>query len=653
MSEPRHVRMPSCPIVAYAAANALGTSRAAVLDASFEGVSALRKIPGFPSHGGSLGDELPGLPRALSGWDGRIGRITWLAVSPLAAAIARSIRRFGASRVAIVVGSSTGGIFETERAFASHARGEGVPTGYSLERRHSFDTVTEMLAEATGAAGPRCVVSVACASSAKALASAQRLIAAGMADAALVVGTDSMCQMTLRGFAGLRILSAMPCRPFDQRRDGISLGEGAASLLIERDGDAPLHLLSVGESSDAHHMTAPHPEGLGAIGAMESALRMAGLTPGDVGYVNAHGTGTQLNDQVESDAILAVLGNTVPVSSSKGLMGHLLGAAGTTEAVITLEALVRGVLPATVGCTEPDPKVRIDLVERPRTVRVRRALSNSFGFGGSNATVAIGEPVAGESDVRPGGAIHVVGLGFWARGIASVPALLSGRVDAGATEPAVTLLGARARGRASSLTKMLIEVTTQAFASEPSALSKVPLVFGSAYGEMETTLDLLAALQAEGTLLSPLRFFASIHSNAAGVLSVQTGNRAFSTSLAAGSRTALAALVEAVAWLRVHGGEVGVAIADEEAPAPLAPAGSFPALAMSFRLVRAVEPPAGSLGHFELPEAVGGTATRDDGLSSNPSAGALPLLRAAALGRYGRVAIGAGWSVDLRAPASS
>jgi 3-oxoacyl-[acyl-carrier-protein] synthase-1 len=650
MSDRPSVRLPSYPIAAYVAANALGTSGAETLDGVARGETALRALPGFPTSTGAMSDVLPMLPAPVAGWDTRIARIAWLSVAPLAPAVTRSIRRFGAERVAIVVGSSTGGIFETERAFAVHARGGSVPEDYSLERRHSFYAVTEMLAEATGAKGPKYVISVACASSAKALGAAQRLIAADVVDAALVVGVDTACQMTLRGFAGLRILSATPCRPFDVRRDGISLGEGGASLLVEREGEGRLHLLSVGETSDAHHMTAPHPDGIGAISAMRGALQMAGLSPKDIGYVNAHGTGTPLNDQVESDALLSVVGSTIPVSSSKGLMGHLLGAAGSTEAVVTIDALTRGVLPANVGCTQRDPRVGIDLIEQPRVVRVRRALSNSFGFGGSNASVALGEPIAEGCELPPRRAIHVVGLGFWARGVPDVAAWLSGRVDAGVTEPPAALLASRTRGRASSLTRMLAEVIAQAYAADRSALSTAALVFGSAYGEMETTLELLASLQEERALLSPLRFFASVHNNAAGVLSVQTSNRSFSTSLAAGSWTAAATILEAAAWLRVHGGEVGVALADENAPRPLATRGEFPAAAMAFRLVCSEEPPKGSLGCFELPLPVSANESVEADFHGNPSTGALQLLRAAARGQFGRVSIGAGWSVNLRPP---
>jgi 3-oxoacyl-[acyl-carrier-protein] synthase-1 len=295
-----------------------------------------------PTYVGSPAGVLPELPPDLARHDSRLSRLAWLALKAISTAVARAVDRWGASRVAIIAGSSTGGIAETEEAFKHYLRESRAPDGYSFDR-YSFDALVQLLEEATGASGPRFVVSTACASSAKSLGSAQRLLTLGVVDAVLVVGADSLCRTTLHGFGGLKILSNEPCKPFDLHRDGISIGEGAAAILLERSGEGWVHLLSVGESADAHHVTAPHPEGLGATTAMSRALGLARLDPGEIDYVNAHGTGTRVNDQVESDAIAKILGSRVPVSSTKGFTGHLLGAAGATEAVLTIDALVRGI----------------------------------------------------------------------------------------------------------------------------------------------------------------------------------------------------------------------------------------------------------------------------------------------------------------------
>jgi len=579
-----------------------------------------------------------------------------MAVEPISGAIARAVARWGASRVAIVAGSSTGGIAETEEAFRRHHRDRGLLDGYTLER-FEFDALVRFLGEASGANGPRFVVSTACASSAKALGSAQRLLTMGFADAVLVVGADSLCRMTLHGFGGLKILSPEPCKPFDHGRDGISIGEGAAAILVERSGDSWVHLLSVGESSDAHHMTAPHPEGLGAVDAMERALRLANLAPSQVGYVNAHGTGTRLNDQVEGEAIARVFGEDVLVSSTKGLTGHLLGAAGATEAALTIDALVRGVLPPNVGLKARDPNVPVRLVERPVPSTARRAASNSFAFGGCNATVILGEAESRAFPDAPPRGVHVVRTAFWAPGTPSVEAWLEGRDVPSAVEPPAALLGSRAQGRASPLTRMFAEVIGQIGSGGAVDLSTVPIVFGSAYGEIAMMVRLLEELEGDRVLLSPVRFQASVHNAAAGVLSIETRNRAFSTAIAAGRLTGAMALLEAIAWLGVHGGDVIVALADEASLVFPPVREPHPALSMAFHLV-AREHGAPSASAGRLVSLGNGTQAEaqdmNDPRERNPVSGALGLLRRVARRQYGPVPLvrgnGPGWSVNFAPP---
>jgi len=238
------------------------------------------------------------------------------------------------------------------------------------------------------------VVSCACASSAKVFASARRMLEAGLIDAALVGGVDSLCLTTLYGFHSLQLCSPGPCRPFDVARDGISIGEAAAFAWLERcptslDGGAVV-LLGIGESCDAHHMSAPHPQGLGARLAMQAALAAAALPPEAVDYINLHGTGTPSNDRAESLAVTALFGGTTPCSSTKGATGHTLGAAGALEAVISALALQHGFMPGGVPATRVDPELGAGYLKDNRRTPPNRVLSNSFGFGGTNCSLLFG-----------------------------------------------------------------------------------------------------------------------------------------------------------------------------------------------------------------------------------------------------------------------
>ncbi|HEY1491002.1 MAG TPA: beta-ketoacyl synthase N-terminal-like domain-containing protein, partial [Steroidobacteraceae bacterium] len=255
---------------------------------------------------------------------------------------------------------------------------------------HNTYSVAAFTLRALGIEGPAAVISSACSSSAKVFASAQRAIAAGLIDAAVVGGVDSLCLTTLHGFNSLQLVSVRPVRPFDVARDGLSIGEAAAFALLERaeaSTASPALLLGSGESSDAYHMSAPHPEGRGAREAMQRALESAGLDPGRIDYINFHGTGTPSNDEAEARAVHAVLGPKVPGSSTKGATGHTLGAAGALEAVICLLALREGLLPAGVNTTQLDPALEVNYVLQNRSAALRCVMSNSFGFGGSNCSL--------------------------------------------------------------------------------------------------------------------------------------------------------------------------------------------------------------------------------------------------------------------------
>lgn len=375
--------------------NALGRTTAEVLAALDAGRSGLGPSPlpvTMPTVVGAVHGELPPLEAAHAAYDCRLARIGVMAFAEVEEAVRRAVSRWGGERVAIVLGTSTGGLEETEQAFFAWLEHGTIPPRYDYERQHNFAAFGDLLAERSGARGPSYVVSTACSSSGKVAASAARLIEADLVDAVLVGGIDSLTRMTLQGFHSLGILSPSSCRPFGAERDGINIGEGAALFLMEREGESPVHVLGVGESADAYRMSSPEPTGRGARESMERALAQAGMTPGDVDHINAHGTATKLNDAAEALAIGALFGDRVPVSSTKGYTGHLLGAAGATEIVFAIHAVVSGRLPATLGCDPLDPEVRIRVQREAATGRYRRVLSNSFAFGGSNVSVLIGEP---------------------------------------------------------------------------------------------------------------------------------------------------------------------------------------------------------------------------------------------------------------------
>ncbi|MGC4117623.1 MAG: beta-ketoacyl-ACP synthase [Myxococcales bacterium] len=385
--------MASFPVTAYAAGNALGLSTREVLASLSAGRSGLKAcawdLP-FATFCGEVPHPLEPLPSQWSAYDSRVARIAFCVLQELLPAMRKSIRRWGAGRVGVVLGTSTGGILETERAFAAHRATGSLPAAYDFERQHSFHGVVDLVKQATGATGPGYIVSTACSSSGKVLGSARRLLRAGLVDAVLVGGADSLCKTTLCGFHSLEVLSKTPCRPFCGQRDGTTIGEGAAFLLLEREGEGPARLLGVGESCDAHHMSHPHPDGLGAEAAMAQALAQAGLSAKDVDHVNAHGTATPLNDAAEGKAISRLLGGQIPVVSTKGYTGHLLGAAAATEAVFSVVALEQGWIPASLGADPVDPALTLSIGRERRELRCRTVLSNSFAFGGSNVAVLFG-----------------------------------------------------------------------------------------------------------------------------------------------------------------------------------------------------------------------------------------------------------------------
>jgi 3-oxoacyl-[acyl-carrier-protein] synthase-1 len=387
---------------AFTASSALGTGRAATLQALREGRGGLRHT-GFDVIdapmwlGAAAGVDEERLPPALAAWDCRNNRLAWqgLQADGFTAQVEAARQRHGAHRIAVLLGTSTSAILQTEIAYRRRDAATGaLPADFRYAQTHSTGSVAAFVREALALQGPAAVVSTACSSGAKVFAQAARWIELGLIDAAVVGGVDSLCLTTLCGFNALELLSPEICRPWDAGRHGLSIGEAAAFALLEREADAPAWLLGCGESSDAHHMSTPHPEGAGAVAAMQQALASAGLAATDIDYLNLHGTGTPSNDAVEYLAVRAVFGDALPCSSTKGGTGHTLGAAGALEAVICALALQHGLLPGGLNRTAPDAALRSRYLDAPRTAAPRRVASNSFGFGGSNACLLFGRSAA-------------------------------------------------------------------------------------------------------------------------------------------------------------------------------------------------------------------------------------------------------------------
>ena len=337
------------------------------------------------------------LPAHLAHFDCRNNRLALLGLEQdgFADAVRAAIATHGAQRVGVFLGTSTSGILQTELAYRRRdAQSGALPADFIYRTTHNTFSVADFTRHYFDLSGPAVAVSSACSSSAKAFSSARRMMAAGLIDAAIVGGVDTLCLTTLYGFNSLELISQEACRPFDAQRSGISIAEAAAFALLERtperlDSDAVL-LLGSGESSDAYHMSSPHPEGLGARMAMQQALTMAGLQPPDIGYINLHGTATQTNDAAEGKAVATVFGSHTPCSSTKGATGHTLGAAGGLEAVICALALQHGLAPAGINVRQLDPALAVDYVLENRVQPLRYVLSNSFGFGGTNCSLILG-----------------------------------------------------------------------------------------------------------------------------------------------------------------------------------------------------------------------------------------------------------------------
>lgn len=384
--------------------SSLGRGKQAVLEALLSETRAgiTRRtdllVDGTPAYVGEVPGELPRLPHELAGYDSRNAGLLLLALDEIRASIDSALSRFGAARLGVVLGSSTSGIAEGEDAFFEASRTGRLPEGFDM-RRQELGSPAEIAARYLGLEGPAFTVSTACSSSAQAIADGRRLIRAGIVDAVIVGGVDSLCRLTVNGFRALSALSHGLCNPFSRNRDGTMIGEGAAVFLMERQ-ESEIAVLGAGASCDAYSMTAPDPEARGVVMAMRAALADAGLSPSDIEYIELHGTGTEQNDAMESNAIRALFGASVPCSSSKGRVGHTLGAAGAMGAahcwLVASSLNGQGRLPPHIWDGESEEGLLSENLVRPdtqlSTSARKRFLCNSLAFGGNNVSLVVGRP---------------------------------------------------------------------------------------------------------------------------------------------------------------------------------------------------------------------------------------------------------------------
>lgn len=386
-------------LVAWTATTALGHGRAAQLAALRAGRTGLAQRAFEDCTLETWIGAVEGLDAPLTGadaeWDCRNNRLARLALEQdgFRDAVIAAREELGAARIGVFIGTSTSGVLSTEHAYRERDReANRLPDWFQHRTTHNPHAAAEFVRRELQLDSVALAICTACSSSAKVFAAASRAIAAGICDAAVVGGVDSLCLTTLYGFNSLQLVSSDICRPADAQRRGISIGEGAGfALLRPARTSGALALLGYGESSDAYHMSTPDPQGRGAALAMRDALARAGLAADAIDYVNLHGTATPANDASEDQGVMAVFGDHRPLcSSTKGFTGHTLGAAGIVEAVFSCLAIDNGFVPPSLNTRELDPALRAHYALAAQARPVRYAASNSFGFGGNNACLVFG-----------------------------------------------------------------------------------------------------------------------------------------------------------------------------------------------------------------------------------------------------------------------
>ena len=395
--------MASCVISAASLVCAAGSGLATVAAALRAERSGLRANDldwiGFDTFIGRVGgiEERP-VQAGLSEFDCRNNRLAQMGLEAdgFATAVARAASRYGAHRIAVILGTSTSGIEATERAYQAIDPETGaLPDWFQIETTHAYFSVAAFTRLWLKLAGPAHVVATACSSSSKTIIDAHQMIELGLCDAAVVGGVDSLCRLTIHGFASLELLDRSVCKPNDLNRAGISIGEAAGFALIEREEavaeDTPFaKVLGYGESSDAYHMSSPDPDGEGAAAAMTTALRNSNLRPNQIDYINLHGTGTVMNDRVENMAVHRVFGDATPSSSTKAWTGHTLGASGILGVLMGGLSIRGGFIPKNLNLETVDPSLRAPVTTTRIDKPVRHVLANAFGFGGTNCSIVLG-----------------------------------------------------------------------------------------------------------------------------------------------------------------------------------------------------------------------------------------------------------------------
>lgn len=399
----RAARHPSCALAELGIVTALGNSidetwpRLVAGDQS-RFVERDDLSPGAPHRFGAVVGDLPAVPASLQHFACRNNELALAAYQQIAGGVDAARRRFGGDRVGVVVGTSTSGIDAAESAFRDRARSGQLPARFDLAQ-FEHGGLSEFLALVAGARGPHYAIATACSAGAKALVSARALLELDLCDAVIAGGVDALCQLTVQGFGSLQVIASGITNPMSRNRDGLTLGEGAALFLVTRDGDGS-QVLGAGESSDAYHMSAPEPAGIGAESCMRAALADARLAPEAISYLNLHGTGTPQNDAVESRAVERVFGRGLPCSSTKPLVGHALGASGAIEAAFCWMLLARRdgasmQVPPHRWDGEMDPEIASLELAKPGSRVIAQGpaavMSTSLGFGGSNCALILGD----------------------------------------------------------------------------------------------------------------------------------------------------------------------------------------------------------------------------------------------------------------------
>lgn len=396
-----HAKIKPVAIKAFSSVSACGLGNKALYQSLESHQSqlaplALFNIP-FPAYVGEIKQPLLAISAQLADYNCRNARVALTALNDrdggVREALEEAKEKYGVHRIGVIIGTSTSGLYETESAYGVLLKVGKMPDDFHFVTEHAYQATARFVQLELGLTGICYAISTACSSGAKAIAAGQRLINSGLCDAVIVGGVDTLCRLTLRGFRSLELVSSQPCTPMDKQRQGISIGEAAGLLMLEKnhpDNDSAPQVLAVGESSDAHHMSTPHPEGRGAALAMNNALALAGLNADQIDYLNLHATATKINDSVESRAVCNVFADSVPCSGTKGITGHTLGAAGALETIIALTALQQQFIPGTQGLQKVDDDCQCQIIKTPRqTQNMKIAMSNSFGFGGNNASVIV------------------------------------------------------------------------------------------------------------------------------------------------------------------------------------------------------------------------------------------------------------------------